>query len=107
VLGVENETGAALLDVRVTMATVFVDEYGDPLQTRLFTEDPRAIVKNANGFVFVYPGTVYGIDIDRGVVWENLDVPGVDARRCFDLQRRDSEGERDRLHALLKQRLGS
>jgi hypothetical protein len=39
------------------------------------------------------------------MVWENLDVAGVDARRCFDLDGRDLEAERDRLRTLLEQRL--
>jgi hypothetical protein len=104
VLGVDDTMGTALLDVRVAMSQVFERECVDLLQTRLFTEDPRAVVRNEGGFVFVYSEVFYGIDHD-GVVWENLDVPGVDARRCFDRQGRDLEGERDRLLALVERRL--
>jgi hypothetical protein len=97
-----DKPGAALLDVRAVMADVFAREHLDGRHTPLFTEDPRAVVKNATGFVFIYPCTVYGIDNDRGVVWEDLGVPGVDARRCFDLHGRDTEAEHARLRTRLE-----
>jgi hypothetical protein len=102
VLVLNDKPGTALLDVRAAMATVFARECVDRRQTRLFTEDPRAVVRSATGFVFIYPGTVYGIDNDRGVVWENLNVPGVDARRCFDFHGRDIEAEHARLRTRLE-----
>jgi hypothetical protein len=102
VLVMNDKPGAALLDVRAAMATVFARECVDRLQTRLFTEDPRAVVKNTNGFVFIYPGIVYGVDKDGGVVWENLDVAGVDARRCFDFHGSDIEAEHARLRTRLE-----
>jgi hypothetical protein len=104
VLVMNGKPGAALLDVQLAMATVFAGESVDLLETRLFTENPRAVVKNANGFAFIYPAVVYGIDYDQSVVWEDLDVPGVDAQRCFDLSGRDLDAERDRLRTLLEQR---
>jgi hypothetical protein len=86
---------AALLDVRLAMARVFERERLDRANTFL-------IVQRADGFVFVYPGAVYGIDVGRGVVWENPDVPGVDARRYFDLHGRDLDDELERLRGLVR-----
>jgi hypothetical protein len=97
-----DKPGAALALVRAAMAAVFTREYLDGRHTPLFSEDPRAVVKSETGFVFIYAAVVYGIDNDRDVVWENVNVPGVDARRCFDLDGRDVEVDSDRLRTLLE-----
>ena len=80
-----------MLDLRIAMAHVFARECVSRQETRLFTEDPRTIVKAGTGFVFIFSGIAYGIDKDHGVVWESLDVPGSDARRCFDFPGRHIE----------------
>ena len=98
-----DKPGAALRVVRAAMSAVFAREYLDGRHTPLFTDDPRAVVKSETGYVFVYPAIVYGIDNERGVVWENVNVPGVDARRWFDLEGRDIEVDNDRLRTLLEQ----
>lgn len=84
------------------MAQVFEREHLDRATTYLFAGDPLGTVERDGGFIFVYPGVIYGIDVDRGVVWENPGVPGVDARRVFDLQGRDLEAEAERLRGLVE-----
>jgi hypothetical protein len=100
----DKRATAALLDVRLAMAQVFERERVERWTQFLFTHDPFATVERSDSFVFVYPGAVYGVDTDRGVVWENPDVPGVDARRFFDLHGRDLEAERDRLRGIFDRR---
>ena len=101
----EQLARGALLDVRLAIAQVFERERVARTETVLFSEEPHQTVEHPDGYTFAYPGVAYGIDVERGVVSENTDVPDVDARRFFDLHGRDLYAERDRLRGLVD-RLG-